>query len=67
MGLRHEYVLRCLGTFKREDHLYLVSPFMGNVTLFDWVRLGEHVGAERLRLVSVARMRYIRAKRRFER
>ena len=51
MGLQHDRILKCLGMFTRDRHLYLVSPFMRNGSLFDWIRFEGHVGVQRLRLV----------------
>lgn len=48
--LRHPHVLEFLGTLKRDDHLYLVSPFIKNGTLMDY--LHGHAGVSRVKLVS---------------
>ena len=58
MKLRHERILKCLGMFTRGQHLYLVSPFMKNGSLFDLVSSGSPNGLQRLRLVSRARKMY---------
>ncbi|KIO23565.1 hypothetical protein M407DRAFT_77896, partial [Tulasnella calospora MUT 4182] len=47
--LEHPHVLRFLGTFKPEGHLYFVSPFMQNGTLLEYVN--DHPGVNRIKLL----------------
>lgn len=48
--LDHPHVLKFLGTYKREAHLYLVSPFMRHGTLLEYVH--DRPNVNRVRLVS---------------
>ncbi|KIO19688.1 hypothetical protein M407DRAFT_222321 [Tulasnella calospora MUT 4182] len=47
--LEHPHVLRFLGTYKPEAHLYFVSPFMQNGTLLEYVN--DRPGVNRVRLL----------------
>ncbi|KIO25792.1 hypothetical protein M407DRAFT_50612, partial [Tulasnella calospora MUT 4182] len=46
--LEHPHVLRFLGTYKPEAHLYFVSPFMQNGTLLEYVNDRPDVNRVRL-------------------
>ncbi|KAG8916391.1 hypothetical protein FRC01_003184, partial [Tulasnella sp. 417] len=48
--LEHPHVLRFLGTYKPEGHLYFVSPFMQNGTLLEYVH--DRPGVNRVKLLS---------------
>ncbi|KIO31707.1 hypothetical protein M407DRAFT_67596, partial [Tulasnella calospora MUT 4182] len=50
--LRHPYILEFLGTFKRNRHLYFVSPFISDGTLFEYI-VG-HPEANRIKLLCEA-------------
>ncbi|KAG8919750.1 hypothetical protein FRC01_001137 [Tulasnella sp. 417] len=48
--LRHRHILKFLGTFKRNQHLYFVSPFIANGTLIEYI--ARHPLVNRVRLLS---------------
>ncbi|KAG8901301.1 hypothetical protein FRC01_009886 [Tulasnella sp. 417] len=47
--LQHPYILEFLGTLKRDGHLYLVSPFINNGTLVEYVF--RNPGVNRIKLL----------------
>ncbi|KAG8971871.1 hypothetical protein FRC05_010538 [Tulasnella sp. 425] len=47
--LRHPHILEFIGTLKRDGHLYLVSPFIANGTLVEY--LFRHPDVKRVRLL----------------
>ncbi|KIO31728.1 hypothetical protein M407DRAFT_217769 [Tulasnella calospora MUT 4182] len=47
--LRHPHILEFLGTFKRDGHMYFVSPFISNGTLVEYI--AEHPDINRVRLL----------------
>ncbi|KAG9044855.1 hypothetical protein FS837_007412 [Tulasnella sp. UAMH 9824] len=47
--LRHPHILKFVGTFKREGHIYFVSPFISNGTLVDYIV--AHPDINRIRLL----------------
>lgn len=47
--LHHTHILEFLGTYKRGEHLYLVSPFVENGTLLKYIE--THPGVNRVRLL----------------
>ncbi|KIO31705.1 hypothetical protein M407DRAFT_67620, partial [Tulasnella calospora MUT 4182] len=48
--LKHRHILEFLGTFQRDGHFYLVSPFMENGTLLEY--LGRNPDIDRVRLLG---------------
>ncbi|KIO21236.1 hypothetical protein M407DRAFT_29160 [Tulasnella calospora MUT 4182] len=50
--LQHPHILKFLGTYIHETHLHLVSPFMNNGTLLEYVK--DRLGANRVRLLCEA-------------
>lgn len=49
-SLHHPHILKLLGTFRRNGFLYLVSPFIENGTVVEYIR--GHPQTNRIRLVS---------------
>ncbi|KAG8981122.1 hypothetical protein FRC05_004022 [Tulasnella sp. 425] len=47
--LQHPHILKYLGTFQRDGHLYFVSPFIENGTLVEYIVL--HPSVNRIKLV----------------
>ena len=47
----HKHVLEFLGICYIDDHLHLVSPYLANGNLSDYLR--THPGMDRVRIVSV--------------
>ncbi|KIO31710.1 hypothetical protein M407DRAFT_67497, partial [Tulasnella calospora MUT 4182] len=60
-SLRHPHILEFIGTFKRDGHLYFVSPFIENGTLVEYVV--RHPGVNRIRLLceTADALRYVHA------
>ncbi|KAG8923170.1 hypothetical protein FRC01_013122 [Tulasnella sp. 417] len=46
--LEHPHLLKFLGTYKREGHLYFVSPFMHNGTLLEYVNVRPDINRIKL-------------------
>ncbi|KAG8917803.1 hypothetical protein FRC01_002202 [Tulasnella sp. 417] len=47
--LSHPHILEFLGTFKRDGHMYFVSPFINNGTLVEYIAV--HPDVNRIRLL----------------
>ncbi|KAG8920395.1 hypothetical protein FRC01_000789 [Tulasnella sp. 417] len=50
--LHHPHILEFLGTFKRDGHMYFVSPFINNGTLVEYIY--AHPDVNRIRLLCEA-------------
>ncbi|KIO23980.1 hypothetical protein M407DRAFT_213838, partial [Tulasnella calospora MUT 4182] len=48
--LRHPHILEFIGIYKAGDHMYLVSPFIENGTLAEYI--ATHPNADRIRFLS---------------
>ncbi|KAG9035109.1 hypothetical protein FS837_002030 [Tulasnella sp. UAMH 9824] len=48
-NLRHPHILKFLGTFRRDGHIYFVSPFINNGTLVEYI--AARPGTNRIRLL----------------
>ncbi|KAG9041885.1 hypothetical protein FS837_011622, partial [Tulasnella sp. UAMH 9824] len=49
-NLRHPHILKFLGTFRRDGHIYFVSPFINNGTLVEYI--AARPATNRIRLLS---------------
>lgn len=57
--LRHPHILQFLGTLKRDGHVYLVSPFINNGTLVEYLFRNPDVGRVRLLRETADAIRYL--------
>ncbi|KAG8910965.1 hypothetical protein FRC00_007248, partial [Tulasnella sp. 408] len=57
--LRHPHILEFLGTFKRDGHIYFVSPFINNGTLVDYITVSPDVNRIRLLRETADAVQYL--------
>ncbi|KAG9022467.1 hypothetical protein FS837_006340 [Tulasnella sp. UAMH 9824] len=58
-NLRHPHILKFLGTFRRDGHIYLVSPFINNGTLVEYLSLRPHTNRIRLLCGTADAVQYL--------
>ncbi|KAG8913799.1 Transcriptional regulatory protein sin3, partial [Tulasnella sp. 408] len=57
--LRHPHILKFLGTFKRDGHMYFVSPFIDNGTLVEYIAANPDINRIRLLCETADAVQYL--------